>query len=225
MKEPQGSDLPQYQRTTVDHFLSGNRGTSWWGGWSSFYLSRLYCTQCLHSIQNWMEGHICVPERKRQEMRFEKSHLARYPKKVDFPLSGCHRTSCMQSPHWSSQRFWSCTDWRLYRWRRRTRCSPGTWESWETAVAGEKQTVKRCLIRQERKTSLLYACSPAAHCKVGRVASHVKDHVAGRQVQEVLLVGSLIGAHNRLFGRGWGDVFDQDHLCILVDSRSSMDTY
>lgn len=76
-------------------------------------------------------------------------------KKVDFPLSGCHRTSCMQSPHWSSQHFWSCTDWRLYRWRRRARCSPGTWESWEAAVAGEKQTVKRCLIRQDWKTSLL----------------------------------------------------------------------
>lgn len=91
---------------------------------------------------------ISVFERvKNRKWDLEKSHLARCPEKVDFPPSGCRRTSCMESPHWPSRHFWSCTDWPLYRWRRRTRCSPGTWESWEVAAAEEKQTVKRCFMR------------------------------------------------------------------------------
>lgn len=61
---------------------------------------------------------------------------------------------------------------------------------------------KKSGLRRDWKWKRFPVCFPAAHCEVGGVASHVEDHVAGRQVQEVLLDASSIAAATDRLARG-----------------------
>lgn len=58
-----------------------------------------------------------------------------------------------------------------------------------------------------------------AYREVGGVASHVENNVTWTEVQEALAVISLPAALNGHGGRAGGDVFGEDHLGILIDSK------
>lgn len=59
----------------------------------------------------------------------------------------------------------------------------------------------------------------AAYSEVGWVASNIEDNITGAEVQEVLVLHSLLIVSTCQFRRNGGDFFREHYLCILVNSK------
>lgn len=70
------------------------------------------------------------------------------------------------------------------------------------------------------KNSIAVSWFSAAYGEVVRITTDIEDDVAGAEVQQVLVVVSLVAVQKWLQGINWGDVFREVHLHILVNSKS-----
>ena len=89
-------------------------------------------------------------------------------------------------------------------------------------MAEEKKNSERHYWKVKRLTKREHCCHYflAAYSEVGRVASNVENKVTGTEVQQVLALVSSSAALYWFTVCGWGAIFGEDHLCILVNPKS-----